>query len=167
MATIKRFEEIIAWQEARKLASMIYSLTSVGEFARDFGLRDQVRRAAVSVGSNIAEGFERNGNKEFEKFLWIAKGSVGEVISQLYTAIDVGYITKETAFKIMEKARSCSYLIYNFIQSLKASAMTGERYKPAKKFEKFERFERFEKSGTPQTPQTSQTSQTSQTKQRN
>ena len=149
MATIKRFEEIIAWQEARKLASMIYSLTSVGEFARDFGLRDQVRRAAVSVGSNIAEGFERNGNKEFEKFLWIAKGSVGEVISQLYTAIDVGYITKETAFKIMEKARSCSYLIYNFIQYLKASTMTGERYKPQ----------------TPQTPQTSQTSQTPQTPQ--
>ena len=151
MATIKRFEEIVAWQEARKLACMIYCLTSTGGFAKDFGLRDQIRRAAVSVGSNIAEGFERNGNKEFEKFLWIAKGSAGEVISQLYTVIDVGYVAYDDVANVVEQARHCTYLIYKFIQSLKASAITGERYKPIKKFEKS------------QTPQTSQTSQTSQT----
>ena len=151
MATIKRFEEIIAWQEARKLASMIYCLTSTGSFARDFGLRDQIRRAAVSVGSNIAEGFERNGNKEFVKFLWIAKGSAGEVISQLYTAVDIGYVTEEQVSKVIDQARHCTYLIYKFIQSLKSSIITGERYKPTRPPQ------------TPQTPQTSQTSQTSQT----
>ena len=154
MATIKRFEEIVAWQEARKLACMIYSITSIGGFAKDFGLRDQIRRAAVSVGSNIAEGFERNGNKEFEKFLWIAKGSTGEVVSQLYTAVDVGYVTVGEVADVMEQARHCAYLIYRFIQSLKASDITGERYKPRKRFEK-----------SPQTPQTLQTSQTLQTPQ--
>ena len=141
MATIKRFEEIVAWQEARKLACMIYNLTSTGLFARDFGLRDQIRRAAVSVGSNIAEGFERNGNREFEKFLWIAKGSTGEIISQLYTAIDVGYVTCDEIADVMEQARRCAYLIYKFIQTLKSSNITGERYKPITKFERFEKLE--------------------------
>ena len=92
MSTIRRFEDIMAWQEARKLTAMVYEIVQNDKFANDYGLRDQVRRAAVSVGSNIAEGFERNGNKELLKFLWIAKGSTGEVISQLYTALDVGYI---------------------------------------------------------------------------
>ena len=142
MATMKRFEEIVAWQEARKLACMVYRLTSAGGFAKDFGLRDQIRRAAVSIGSNIAEGFERNGNKEFGKFLWIAKGSAGEVVSQLYTAVDVGYVTDDEVAVVMEQARHCTYLIYKFIQTLKTSTMTGQRYK------------------TSQTPQTSQTSQT-------
>ena len=129
MATIKRFEEILAWREARILAKMVYEITSVGVFAKDFGLKDQVRRAAVSVGSNIAEGFERNGNKEFAKFLWIAKGSTGEVISQLYTAKDIGYISEEQLQKITDQARRCSYLIYKFVLSLKAAPITGERYK--------------------------------------
>ena len=150
MATIKRFEEIVAWQEARKLACMIYNLTSTGSFTKDFGLRDQIRRAAVSVGSNIAEGFERNGNREFEKFLWIAKGSAGEIISQLYTAIDVGYVTSEKVADVVEQARHCTYLIYKFIQSLKTSTITGERYKPLQ---------------PPQTSRPSPTSQTSQTSQ--
>ena len=161
MATIKRFEEIVAWQEARKLACMIYSITSIGGFAKDFGLRDQIRRAAVSVGSNIAEGFERNGNKEFEKFLWIAKGSTGEVVSQLYTAVDVGYVTVGEVADVMEQARHCAYLIYRFIQSLKASDITGERYKPRKRFEKSPQTP--QTLQTPQTPQTLQTPQTSQT----
>ena len=151
MTTIKRLEEIIAWQEAHKLASMVYCLTSAGNFARDFGLRDQIRPAAVSVGSNIADGFERNGNKEFEKFLWIAKGSAGEVVSQLYTAIDVGYVAEEQVLEVSKQARHCAYLIYKFIQSLKSSTLTGERYKPS------------QPSQPPQPPQTSQTSQTSQT----
>ena len=129
MATIKRFEDIVAWQEARGLAKTVYSMTSSGGFSRDFGLRDQIQRAAVSVSSNIAEGFERSGNKEFAKFLWIAKGSVGEVISQLYVALDVGYITEEQFSVAAEHARHCSYLIYKFIESLKNSAMAGFRYK--------------------------------------
>ena len=78
MATIRSFTELRCWQEARLIAKDVYSLTRVGLFVKDHGLKDQVQRAAVSIGSNIAEGFERNGNKEFEKFLWIAKGSTGE-----------------------------------------------------------------------------------------
>jgi len=74
MATIKRFEEIKAWQEARELAKLVYDVVREGKFAKDFGLRDQIQRAAVSVGSNIAEGFARNGNKEFVKFLWMQRG---------------------------------------------------------------------------------------------
>ena len=151
MATIRRFEDIVAWQEARKLAAMVYALTSQGPFAKDFGLRDQIRRPAVSVASNIAEGFERNGNRELAKFLWIAKGSSGEVVSQLYTALDVGYVSQEQLIAISEQSRHCSYLIYKFIQSLKNSSLSGERYKPP---------QTPQTSQTPQTPQTSQTSQT-------
>lgn len=119
MATVKRFEEIKAWQEARVLAKMVYEVTQSGSFAKDFGLRDQIRRAAVSVGSNIAEGFERNGNKEFAKFLWIAKGSAGEVVSQLYTAFDVNYITEEQLTQLANQASKCSYLIYRFVSTLR------------------------------------------------
>ena len=129
MATIKRFEEIVAWQEARELAKKVYSISGSGAFAKDYGLRDQIQRAAVSVGSNIAEGFERSGNKEFVKFLWIAKGSTGEVISQLHTALDIGYITRDQFSEIADKARDCSYLIYKFIESLRTSPISGLRYK--------------------------------------
>ncbi len=129
MATIKRFEEIKAWQEARELAQMVYDVTCHGGFAKDFGLRDQIQRAAVSVGSNIAEGFARNGNKEFVKFLWIAKGSATEVQSQLYTAKDVCYITNDAFSAVYDKAESCSLLIYRFIKSLRNSEYSGERYK--------------------------------------
>ena len=83
MATIEKFEQIEAWQEARRLTHALYELTSEGKFARDFGLKDQIRRAAVSVMSNIAEGFERGGDKEFIQFLSLAKGSAGEIRSQL------------------------------------------------------------------------------------
>lgn len=129
MATIKRFEEIKAWQEARELARLVYSVTHKGSFARDFGLKDQVQRAAVSVGSNIAEGFARNGNKEFVKFLWIAKGSATEVQSQLYTAKDVGYISDDDFQLVYQKAESCIILIYRFLKSLRTSPISGERYK--------------------------------------
>ena len=129
MATIKRFEEIKAWQEARELARIVYRTTSRGAFAKDFGLKDQIQRAAVSVGSNIAEGFARNGNKEFAKFLWIAKGSAAEVQSQLYTALDVGYITDADFNAVYSKAESCIILIYRFLKSLRTSPISGERYK--------------------------------------
>jgi len=90
---IRRFEDLIAWQKARLLASEIYRVTSKDAFARDFGLRDQIRRAAVSVMSNLAEGFERSGRAEFHQFLVIAKSSCAEVKSQLYVASDVGYLS--------------------------------------------------------------------------
>ncbi|PSQ92571.1 MAG: four helix bundle protein, partial [Bacteroidetes bacterium SW_4_67_19] len=84
MATFHRFEDIESWQKARRLARRIYELTGNGDFARDFGLRDQIRRAAVSIMSNIAEGFERGSRREFARFLDIAKASAGEVRSPLY-----------------------------------------------------------------------------------
>ena len=122
----------MAWQEGRKLAKLVYGLTRSGPLAKDFGMRDQLQRAAVSVTSNIAEGFERNGNKEFVKFLWIAKGSAGEVSSQLYTVLDVGFITNDEFSEVYECARHCSYLIYRLIQSLRSSSLAGERYKEVK-----------------------------------
>ena len=92
---VERFEELIAWQKARQLTAEIYRITAEGEFARDFGLRDQIRRAAVSVMSNIAEGFDRGSRGEFHQFLVVAKASCAEVRSQLYVAQDVGYIVAE------------------------------------------------------------------------
>ena len=86
------FEDLIAWQKARKLTKVIYDVTKHGEFAKDFGLAGQIQRAAVSVMSNIAEGFERNRRAEFHQFLSVAKASAAEVRSQLYVALDVGYL---------------------------------------------------------------------------
>ncbi|MBI2175020.1 MAG: four helix bundle protein [Candidatus Omnitrophica bacterium] len=90
--TIKYFEDLEVWKEARQLARRVYQITQDTAFSRDFGLRDQIRRAAVSVMSNIAEGFERGGYQEFTQFLYVARGSCGEVRSQLYVALDQGYI---------------------------------------------------------------------------
>lgn len=129
MATIKRFEEIAAWQRGRELVQEIYTLTSVGTFSQDWGLKDQIRRAAVSVCSNIAEGFERSGNKEFANFLWIAKGSAGEVASQLYHALDCAYIDKATFDDLRNKARHIGAMLYGLIKTLKTSELKGERYK--------------------------------------
>ncbi len=92
---VESFEDLIAWQKARELTRQIYSLTNKGLFSKDFGLRDQIRRAAVSVMSNIAEGFDRGGRAEFHQFVVIAKGSCAEVRSQLYVARDAEYINKE------------------------------------------------------------------------
>jgi four helix bundle protein len=89
---ISRFEDLVAWQKARELTLAIYKATRAGGFARDFGLCGQIQRAAVSVMSNIAEGFERNRPNEFHQFLSTAKASCGEVRSQLYVALDVGYL---------------------------------------------------------------------------
>src|SRR6185503_14984057 len=90
MATFKTFEDIEAWQQSRKLTKSIYEITSQGTFARDFVLHDQIRKASVSIMSNIAEGFERSGTKEFIQFLATAKGSAGEVRAQSYVALDQG-----------------------------------------------------------------------------
>ena len=91
---IERFEDLIAWQKARTLTGSIYRITNEGAFSRDFGLKDQIRNASVSAMSNIAEGFERFRPGEFHQFLSIAKGSCGEVRSQLYVALDARYITQ-------------------------------------------------------------------------
>ena len=95
---VERFEDLIAWQKARQLTRLVYQVTSRGNFGKDFGLRDQIRRSAISVMSNIAEGFDRAGRAEFHQFLVIAKGSSAEVRSQLYVAFDAGYLA-ESEFK--------------------------------------------------------------------
>ena len=95
MSSFQRFEDIEAWQKARELTKAIYAMSNDGQFARDFGLRDQIRRASVSIMSNIAEGFGRGGNKEFIQFLSTAKGSASEVQAQLYVALDAGYINQD------------------------------------------------------------------------
>jgi four helix bundle protein len=89
MSRIEKIEDLIIWQKARELSKKVYEITTEGKFAKDFGLRDQIRRSSVSVMSNIAEGFERQGDGEFKRFLSIVKGSLGEVRSQLYVALDV------------------------------------------------------------------------------
>lgn len=114
------FKELIVWKRSKNLAVLVYKVTGQGEIVRDFGLRDQMRRAAVSVCSNIAEGDERNTNKESVRFFYIAKGSLAELITQLEIAHEIGYISKEkTAYLETEctnianmlgaliKARSC------------------------------------------------------------
>jgi four helix bundle protein len=95
MATFKTFEQIDGWQKSRELTKQVYSLTAKGGFARDYGPKDQMRRACVSVMSNIAEEFERSGTREFIQFLATAKGSAGEVRSQLCVALDQRYLPKE------------------------------------------------------------------------
>ena len=103
MATIEKFEDIEAWKSARELARCVYDLTRTEPFCRDFALCNQLRRALVSVVSNIAEGFERAGNKEFLQFLSVAKGSCGEVRAQLYIAFDQAYINEDEFRTVMER----------------------------------------------------------------
>ena len=122
MATIERFEDIEAWRDARILVKKIYEITGEGGFSRDFGLRDQIRRAAVSTMSNIAEGFERSSNKEFIRFLYMAKGSAGEVRSQLYAASDLGYLDKQRTDAILDLVQAVSRRIAAFIRYLKSTA---------------------------------------------
>ena len=101
---IAKFEELIAWQKARKLTAKIYEVTNEGSFAKDYGLKDQVRRAAVSSMSNMAEGFERGSLAEFNRFLSISKGSCAELRTQLYIAFDVGYLEKQAFESLMTQA---------------------------------------------------------------
>jgi four helix bundle protein len=118
MARIERFEEIQGWQKGRELCGMVYRLTSEGAFSRDYGLRDQMRRAAISVISNIAEGFESQNNRTFTRFLYIAKGSCGEVRAQAYVALDQGYITRPQFEDLAALASETSRLIAGLIAYL-------------------------------------------------
>jgi four helix bundle protein len=102
MATFKKFEDIQAWQKARKATKKVYEATRASEFARDFGLRDQVRRASVSIMANIAEGFGRHSDREFANFLSIAHASVSEAQSHLYVALDLEYISETTFLDLYE-----------------------------------------------------------------
>jgi len=129
MATIIRFEDLDAWRLARELTQEVYRVTGNGEFSRDFGLTNQIRKASVSVMSNIAEGFERDGNKEFRNFLSIGKGSAGEVRSQLYVALDQGYLTREDFDLIYRKANDSGKVIAGLSNYLKQSGYSGVKFK--------------------------------------
>jgi len=130
MARIECFEDIEAWKAARELAGAIYRVSGEGAFARDYGLRDQIRRAAVSALSNIAEGFERDSDREFRRFLVIAKGSAGEVRAQLYVALDAGLISRAQFDDLTQQARALSRMISGFVTYLAA----GETHPPTKTF---------------------------------
>lgn len=129
MATIRRFEDIEAWQKARELTRQIYAVSGREPFARDFGLRDQVRRSALSIMSNVAEGFERGGSKEFAQFLAIAKGSAGETASQLYAALDQGYIDQGQFDRLTALTMQTGRLIGGLMSYLRTSKIKGVKFK--------------------------------------
>jgi len=115
------FEDLKVWQLARELVLAVYQLTSTQVFGKDHALRDQIRRAAVSSMANIAEGFERGSNREFMRFLYIARGSAGEVRSHLYVARDLDYITGVEFERMMSRVSGLSKGVYRFIQHLESA----------------------------------------------
>lgn len=129
MESIKVFEDLIVWQEGIKVADAIYEITRHKSFVSDRSLRDQMRRAAVSVPSNIAEGFERNANAEFLYFLSVAKGSAGELRSLLHVARNVGYIDEPQFLTLSEDASLISRRIYTLMAVLQKNGWKGVRYR--------------------------------------
>src|SRR5688572_18943544 len=129
MATFKTFEDIEAWQRSRALTRSIYNVTSQGTFARDFGLRNQIRKASVSIMSNIAEGFERSGTREFIQFLATAKGSAGEVRAQLYVALDQGYVEQAIFDDVSQSIIKISMMLSGLITYLSRTDFKGTKYK--------------------------------------
>ena len=130
MATVSRFEDLVCWKKARALTGGVYRALKGCD---DYGFRDQIQRASVSVMSNIAEGFERGTKQEFINYLYIAKGSAGEVRAQLYVAHDVGYINIETFKYLNGLAVECSRLIQSFSSKVKSSDVQGLQYKRPEK----------------------------------
>ena len=121
---IRKFEEIEIWQLARKLTKRFYKLTNIGEIKRDFGLRDQIRRATISIMSNIAEGFESQTQALFISYLGRSKASAGEVRSQLYVLLDLGYINQEEFTFMLENVKQISRSFYKFIMYLKSQPIS-------------------------------------------
>ena len=129
MSTFQNFEEIIAWQKARVLCKKIKILTEKPLFAKDFKLRDQILSSSGSMMDNIAEGFERQGNKEFVQFLYISKGSCGETRSQAYRALDYGYISQEECTGILTDSLEISRILHGLIESIRDSGHKGYKFK--------------------------------------
>ncbi len=129
MAKIEKFEDLEVWQLARELCKIVYSLTKKNPFCKDFELVRQIRKSSGSIMDNIAEGYERDGNKEFIQFLSISKGSCGEVRSQSYRALDQSYISKEEFEELYNKASSISKMLSGFINYLRKSEINGIKYK--------------------------------------
>jgi len=119
MAVYQKFEDLPVWKLAKDLAVKIYQITKDEKFRRDYGLVDQIRRASISVSSNVAEGFERGSKKEFIKFLYIAKGSLGEMRSQLHVSYELGYIKKDNLNTFLTQCYDLSNQLGAFIASIK------------------------------------------------
>ncbi|WP_395736397.1 four helix bundle protein [Prosthecobacter sp.] len=131
MANIEQFEDILAWQKGRELTKLVYRASRKGEFAKDFALRDQIRSALISITSNIAEGFERGGTKEFIQFLGHSKGSCGEVRSQLYVALDESYLTQPEWQELHNRCLEVSRLLDGFIKYLRQTEIKGRKFQTA------------------------------------
>jgi four helix bundle protein len=129
MSKVERFEDLKIWQVARELCQMIHKLTIKDQFARDFKLVGQINGSSGSIMDNIAEGFERDGNKEFIQFLTFSKGSCGETRSQLYRALDYQYITQDEFDAAYKMTLEESKMLKSFIQYLKDSDLKGNRFK--------------------------------------
>ncbi len=129
MATYNSFEDLPVWQSAKELSILVYKAAAEGKIRNDYGLKDQIQRAAVSVSSNIAEGFERGSKREFIQFLYIAKGSCGELRSQLYIAKDLGYLDNGVSENLIKSAYNTSKQISGFIKYLKNSQFPGDKFK--------------------------------------
>jgi len=127
--TIERFEDLDIWKEARELCKYIFEITEKEPFCKDYKLRDQIRASSGSIMDNIAEGFERDGNKEFIQFLSIAKGSCGECRSQTYRAFDYSYIKQDILDKLINKTIQLSKKISSLISYLKKSSIAGSKFK--------------------------------------
>lgn len=119
MPTIQRFEDLSAWKKAREVTKHVYQLTDQGDFARDFGLRDQIRRSSVSIMANIAEGFVRRSDRDFLNFLNISRSSAAEVKSHLYVALDQGYVDDEKFRELFADLEDVSRMIYGLVKHLK------------------------------------------------
>jgi four helix bundle protein len=139
MATIKKFEDLICWQKARELANFIFEITDKPSF-KDFDLKRQIRRAAISPMSNIAEGFDRGTQAEFVDALFIAKGECGEVRSQLYISYDRKYIDISTFRNGLKLTDECSRLIQSFSEKLKGGGRRGLQFKRAQAPDRLEEF---------------------------
>lgn len=119
MGTIERFEDIEAWKKARTLVGHIYKVTNDGKFTKDFELRNQIRRASISIMLNIAEGFARRTDKEFAQFLFVAHGSIAEIQSALYVAMDQNYVSREQFRVLYDQCNEISKMISGLIKYLR------------------------------------------------
>ena len=125
---VQKLEDLVAWSEAKALAVDVYKLTAVEPWSKDFGLRDQIRRSAVSISSNIAEGYGRGGNKEFVQFLYIAKGSLYELKTQLIIGSEIGYSKPEQLSLIFERIDKTSRILAGLLNYIKESEYKGSKF---------------------------------------